>query len=95
MERKASKKDEPGIITGKEKKEKKYYGKFLILMVFIIICIEYYSYVFEVMAKYINQKNFYTILTILIIFHIILLLLIMAFISTMFTNPGEIPLYWG
>ena len=96
MQQGTSKRDEPGIISGKEKKpEKKYYGKFLILMVFIIISIEYYSYVFEVMVKYMNQKNFYTILTLLIIFHIILLLLIMAFISTMFTNPGEIPLYWG
>ena len=47
------------------------------------------------MLKNMTQKNFYLILTLLIIFHILVLLLLMAFISTMSTNPGEIPLYWG
>ena len=88
--------DGPGLVTGKEKKkEKKYYGKFLVLIIFILIFIEYYAYVFEVMVKYINQKNFYLILTLLTIFHILVLLLLTSFISTMLTNPGEIPLYWG
>ena len=96
MESGRNNRDEPGMLAGKEKKkEKKYYGKFLVFMVLIIIIIEYYSYVFKVMLKYMNQKNFYTIFTILTIFHILLLLLLMAFISTMSTNPGEIPLYWG
>ena len=88
--------DGPGLMTGKEKKkEKKYYGKLLVLIIFILIFIEYYAYVFEVMVKYINQKNFYLILTLLTIFHILVLLLLTSFISTMLTNPGEIPLYWG
>ena len=88
--------DGPGLVPGREKKkDKKYYGKFLILIIFILICIEYYAYVFEVMVKYMNQKNFYLILTLLTIFHILLLLLLTAFISTMLINPGEIPLYWG
>ena len=89
-------KDDPRFLTGKDKKkEKKYYGKFLILIIFIVLSIEYYQYVFEVMLKYMTPKNFKFILTLLIIFHILLLLLLMAFISTMVTNPGEIPLYWG
>ena len=59
-------KDGPGLVPGREKKkDKKYYGKFLILIIFILICIEYYAYVFEVMVKYMNQKNFYLILTLL------------------------------
>ena len=96
MEPGRSNNNEPGILAGKDKKkEKKYYGKFLVLMILIIIIVEYYAYVFEVMIKYMNQKNFYTIFTLLVIFHIFLLLLLMAFISTMSTNPGEIPLYWG
>ena len=84
------------VPTGKEKKkEKKYYGKLLILIIFIVLSIEYYAYVFEVMLNVMTQKNFKLILTLLIIFHILILLLLMAFISTMMTNPGEIPLYWG
>ena len=84
------------IQTGKEKKkDKKYYGKLLIFIKFVFISIEYYCYVFEIMIKSMNQKNFHLILTLLVIFHIILLLLLMAFVSTMSTNPGEIPLYWG
>ena len=78
-----------------KKKDKKYYGKLLIFIIFIILSIEYYCYVFEIMIKSMNTKNFYLILTLLIIFHILLLLLLMAFVSTMSTNPGEIPLYWG
>ena len=89
-------KDDPRFLSGRDKKkDKKYYGKFLILIIFILICIEYYAYVFEVMVKYMNQKNFYLILTLLTIFHILVLLLLTSFISTMLTNPGEIPLYWG
>ena len=86
-----------GMIQGgkQKKKEKKYYGKFLILILFIILSLEYYAYVFEVMLTSINPKNFKFILTLLIIFHLLFLLLLMAFISTMTTNPGEIPLYWG
>ena len=92
----SSNKDDPRFLTGKDKKkEKKYYGKFLILFIFIIISIEYYSYVFKVMIAYMNQKNFYLIVTLLTIFHILLLLVLIAFIATMNTNPGEIPLYWG
>jgi len=88
--------DGPGLMNGREKKKEKiYYGKILILIIFVIISIEYYAYVFEVMLKYMNQKNFYLILSLLTIFHILVLLLLMAFISTMSTNPGEIPLYWG
>ena len=89
--------EKKGLVpTGKEKKkEKKYYGKLLILIIFIVLSIEYYAYVFEVMLRVMNQKNFNLILTLLIIFHILVLLLLMAFLSTMSTNPGEIPLYWG
>ena len=84
------------VPSGKEKKkEKKYYGKLLILIIFIVLSIEYYAYVFEVMLNVMTQKNFKLILTLLIIFHVLVLLLLMAFISTMSTNPGEIPLYWG
>ena len=84
------------VQRGKEKKkEKKYYGKLLILIIFIVLSIEYYAYVFEVMLKAMTQKNFNLILTILVIFHILILLLLMAFISTISTNPGKIPLYWG
>ena len=84
------------VPTGKEKKkEKKYYGKLLILIIFIVLSIEYYAYVFEVMLNVMTQKNFNLILTLLVIYHILILLLLMAFISTMSTNPGEIPLYWG
>ena len=78
-----------------DKKEKKYYGKLLICIILLVLSIEYYAYVFEVMLKAMNQKNFNLIFTLLIIFHVLLLLLLMAFVSTMTTNPGEIPLYWG
>ena len=47
------------------------------------------------MLKNMTPKNFNLILVLLIIFHLLILLLLMAFISTMSTNPGEIPLYWG
>ena len=96
MEYRNKNQEGPALISGKEKKkERKYYGKILILIIFVIIFIEYYAYVFEVMLKYMNQKNFYLILTLLTIFHILVLLVLMAFISTMSINPGEIPLYWG
>ena len=89
--------NQEGMVQGgkEKKKDKKYYGKFLIFVIFVILIIEYYSYVFEVMLKYMTQKNFNLILTLLIIFHILILFLLMAFIATMSTNPGEIPLYWG
>jgi palmitoyltransferase len=92
------KKENPLFLqSGKEKKKEKgkYYGKFLIFIIFVILTLEYYQYVFEVMLKYMTAKNFNLILTLLIIFHVLLLLLLMAFTSTMMTNPGEIPLYWG
>ena len=99
MEKNRENKERPdfGLIQGEKekKKDKIYYGKLLIGIVFIIMFIEYYAYVFEVMIKNMNQKNFGYILTLLIIFHILLLLVLIAFISTMKTNPGEIPLYWG
>jgi palmitoyltransferase len=82
-------------VEKKRKKKKKYYGKLLIIIILIVLCIEYYAYVFEVMLKYMTQKNFKLILTLLIVFHCLLLFLLMAFISTINTNPGEIPLYWG
>ena len=66
-----------------------------IFIIFVILSIEYYCYVFQIMIKSMNQKNFYLIVTLLSIFHVLLLLLLMAFVSTMSTNPGEIPLYWG
>ena len=86
-----------GLMQGgkEKKKEKKYYGKLLILIIFIVLAIEYYAYVFEVMLKYMTPKNFNLILFLLIIFHLLIILLLMAFIATMSTNPGEIPLYWG
>ena len=86
-----------GLVAGgkEKKKEKKYYGKLLILIIFIVLSLEYYAYVFEVMLKNMTPKNFNLILVLLIIFHLLILLLLMAFISTMSTNPGEIPLYWG
>ena len=86
-----------GLVTGgkEKKKEKKYYGKLLIFIIFIVLSVEYYAYVFEVMLKNMTPKNFNLILILLIIFHLAILLLLMAFISTMSTNPGEIPLYWG
>ena len=86
-----------GLITGgkEKKKEKKYYGKLLIFIIFLVLFLEYYAYVFEVMIKNMTQKNFNLILFLLVIFHLAILLLLMAFISTMSTNPGEIPLYWG
>ena len=86
-----------GLITGgkEKKKEKKYYGKLLIFIIFLVLFLEYYAYVFEVMIKNMTQKNINLILFLLVIFHLAILLLLMAFISTMSTNPGEIPLYWG
>ena len=67
-----------GLVQGgkEKKKEKKYYGKLLILIIFIVLSIEYYAYVFEVMLNVMTQKNFHFILTLLIIFHILVLLLL-------------------
>ena len=97
MEQNNQMKGAGGLIQGgkEKKKDKKYYGKLLICIIFLVLSIEYYAYVFEVMLKAMNQKNFNLIFTLLIIFHVLLLLLLMAFVSTMTTNPGEIPLYWG
>ena len=78
-----------------KKKDKKYYGKLLIFIIFVILSIEYYCYVFQIMIKSMNQKNLNLIVTLLSIFQVLLLLRLMAFVSTMVTNPGEIPLYWG
>lgn len=69
--------------------------KFNILIIFIFFFIEYYAYVFEIMLKYMDPENFYLILILLIVFHLLVLLLLTSFISTMLTNPGEIPLNWG
>ena len=71
----------------RKEKRQKYYGKWLILIIFIVLSIEYYAYVFEVMLSVMNHKNLKFILTLVIIFHASVLLLLMAFISTMSTNP--------
>ena len=54
-----------GLAQGgrEKKKERKYYGKLLIFIIFIVLSIEYYAYVFEVMLKYMTPKNFNLILT--------------------------------
>ena len=78
-----------------KKKEKKYYGKFLVFVVLSILSIEYYIYVFEIMFPNLNNSNFYLITILLIFFHILFLLVVCAFLATMNTNPGEIPIYWG
>ena len=76
-----------------KKKDMKYNGKLLIFIIFVILSIEYYCYVFKIMITSINQKNLNLIVTLLSIFQVLLLLRLMAFVSTMVTNPGEIPLY--
>ena len=76
-------------------KQKTYYGKFLIFVILLVLSIEYYIYVFEIMLNNINTNNSKIITTLLIIFHILLLMLLWSFFSTMKTNPGEIPIYWG
>ena len=73
---------------------KKAFGKLYLIILLLVFSIEYYLFVFEVMANHINPDNFYYIIAILIIFHFLILLFLLAFCSTMCLNPGGIPQNW-
>ena len=88
--------NQQGLVNDfKKRKEKKYYGKFLVFVVLTVLCIEYYIYVFEIMFNNLTKDNSTKITALLIIFHILMFMLVWAFLTTMNTNPGEIPIYWG
>jgi hypothetical protein len=86
------------------KSRKKYFGHLFVFIIFCVIIFQYYVYVFEVYLKKIlsnytpnldcpyDQINFP--ITILLIFHILLVFLLWSLGVTMNTHPGEIPLYW-
>ena len=78
-----------------KRKQKTYYGKFLVFVILLVLLIEYYIYVFEIMLNNITKNNYKLIITLLFIFHILLSMLLWSFFITMNTNPGEIPIYWG
>ena len=78
-----------------KKKPKKNYGKLLILLIIIAIIIDSYTYIYEIMFKSLTSKNTTIIVSLIAIFILILILLLWCFITTMNTNPGDIPLYWG
>ena len=78
-----------------KKKDKKYYGKLLIVFIFGVLCVIYYIYVYETMWKNLKPSNLYIISTLLVIFHLLLFFFLLAFYHTMEMQPGSIPLYWG
>ena len=88
-------KDQSINIKDTKKKEKKYYGKLLVLFIIGVISTIYYIYVYEAIWKSLSPSNIYIITSILVIFHILLFLLLTAFYKTMEMQPGSIPLYWG
>ena len=76
--------------------KKKMSGKFLITIICFTIIYNYYSFVFKLkpILKP-NEENFTSRLIILIIYHYLLFMMIWAYIVTIRTIPGFIPLYWG
>ena len=77
-----------------EAQVKKSYGKLLIIIILLVISIEYYVFVFEVIPNCITVENFLFIVAFLTIFHFLILLLLSAIFSTMCINPGGIPQNW-
>ena len=90
------KKDElnPQNTTPKQK-ENKYSGKLLIAIIIIVVIIEYYCYVYETFYLRITPSNMIVNCIVLLFFHILLFLMLLAFHKTLTTQPGSIPLYWG
>ena len=78
----------------REAQNNKLNGILIILITFILLFVEYYCFVFEVLLKSITPTNFYFILVFLVIFHLLILFLLLAFFSTMCINPGGIPPNW-
>lgn len=78
------------------KGKKKISGKVLVAMICIVICYEYYSYVFwlKPLVSPLDEK-FTTRIILHILFHFLLFMMVWSFIVTMKTIPGFIPLYWG
>ena len=84
-----------GGIKEPKKKDKKYYGKLLIFLIFGVILTIYYIYVYEVIWKSLTPSNLYINATLLVIFYLLLIMFLIAFYQTMEMQPGAIPLYWG
>ena len=77
------------------KKQKKNYGRFLIVAILIVVCIIYYIYVYEALWKSFSKKYQILLIVLLVLFHVLLFLFLTAFYQTIHTLPGQIPLYWG
>ena len=78
-----------------KKKQKKYHGKYFVIIILITLSIEYYIFVFHMCLGNINNVPFTFLIVILILFHICISMMMWAYYTVMKTSPGEIPLYWG
>lgn len=78
-----------------KEKRKKYNGKYLVFVIFIVILSEYYCYIFQIMLPQLSHSNLWVIITLVAIYNLLLGMMIWSFLITMNTHPGEIPLYWG
>lgn len=78
------------------KQKKKISGKLLVTLICFVIIYEYIAFVFYYKPFLPpRDENFSSRLVILLFFHVNLFMMIWAFIVTMKTIPGFIPLYWG
>ena len=78
-----------------KEKQKKYHGKYFVIIILITLSIEYYVFVFHMCLGNINNVPFTFLIVILILFHICVSMMMWAYYTVMKTSPGEIPLYWG
>jgi hypothetical protein len=78
------------------------FGNIMVSIVIFIMSLVYYNYVFNTMLpKYLSKPSFLSYLGdplafyFLVVFNILFFMLVWSFLQTMFTDPGQIPTYWG
>ena len=75
-------------------KQKRYHGKYFVLIILIALTIEYYIFVCHTCLGT-SKASFIIKAITLVLFHLFLGMMLWAYYTTMKTHPGEIPLYWG
>lgn len=76
-------------------RQKNYHGKYFIMIVCIATAIVYYIYLVHTVFPNRNNLSVKTLLLFVLFFHILLFLMLWAYLITMKTEPGRVPLYWG
>lgn len=65
----------------------------MVSIVLVVMVLAYYNYVVgNMVPKYPDDPLVYYFL---VMFHILFGMLVWSFIQTIFTDPGQIPIYWG